>query len=60
MLMSTLVLLVGGFVLYLGAVRLGRLGDSNAAGWLQIVAGTVLAAVGTWRLVAAIMVVALR
>jgi hypothetical protein len=60
MLVDTLVLLLGGFVLYRGAVRLGRLGDSNAAGWLLMLVGISLAAVGTWRLVDAIMVAALR
>ena len=58
-LVDTILLLLGGLILYGGAVRLGRSGDRSAAGWVQILVGLLLAAIGTWRLVADVMDAAL-
>jgi hypothetical protein len=59
MLTDTVFLLVGGAALYSGALRLGHSSDGNTGGWLLMVVGISLAAVGTWRFVAALMAAAL-
>ena len=56
---DTFFLLVGGLALYGGALRLARSDERVTAGWLLMVAGISLAAVGTWRLVADVMAAAL-
>ena len=56
MIRDTLVLLSGGLVFYQGAVQLGRSSERGSVGWLLIVLGISLAAIGTWRLVADLMI----
>jgi hypothetical protein len=59
LLIDSVFILAGGAVLYRGAVRLGHSSERNTGGWFLMVAGISLAAVGTWRFVAALMAAAL-